>query len=311
MKKINNKVLFIIIIGLAAVFALSRVFRSPKLEGNIRKDLVELDSSKITEIRIAAPDQTPIIVQRQDGKWMVRRGELTFEADVDRVNSTLLTLKSLRADRMVTRKEEKWADFKVDTTGIEVSIFAGSDNVADVWIGKTGFNQGAANQFGQPSINPFTYVRLNGESEVYVINSFVSVGSGLNDWRNKALVRMPVDKIAKIAFTYPADSSYVLEKRDTIWNSGPATVKRQTVSEYLGSIGLKNMTTFSDIMPTGSPLMSVEFSTPSGTACKVDAWKDETGWIVTSTVQPGVYFTTQGNVPDRELFLPRSKFNLR
>ena len=47
MKKLNNKILIGVLVGLAAVFALSRVFRSAQLSSNVRTELLMVDTASV------------------------------------------------------------------------------------------------------------------------------------------------------------------------------------------------------------------------------------------------------------------------
>jgi hypothetical protein len=189
MKKINNKILAIGLVVLVGIFVLARVFRSPKLESNVRKELVSLDVSKVTEVRIASRDSSVQLV-KENGKWSVVRDQNKFEADSAAVMRMLQTIQSIDATRMISRKKDKWAGFKVDSTGTNVSVYYGSDKEADFQVGSLGFNQnpGGNGQFGQgQGMSPYTYVRLADEDEVYIVDGFLGgmLPTGPGSWRKK------------------------------------------------------------------------------------------------------------------------------
>src|SRR5688572_23159777 len=107
MKKINNKILVIGLAVLIGIFVLSKLFRSPKLESNIRKELVSLDTADVTELRMATAGDQPKLVKltKENGKWTVSQDDKSFPADKSIVNSLLTTVASLNAERMVSRKK--------------------------------------------------------------------------------------------------------------------------------------------------------------------------------------------------------------
>jgi hypothetical protein len=176
MKKINNKILAIGLLALVGIFVLTKVFRSPKLESNVRKELVNLDRTRITEVRIEGADSS-VILLKENNNWTVGRNDVKLDADSATVERMLQTLQLIEASRMASRKKEKWAEYKVDSTGTSVSVFLGGDKEAEFVVGNVGFTQNA----------PYTYVRLSDEDEVYVVDGFLGamVPTGLSDWKSK------------------------------------------------------------------------------------------------------------------------------
>lgn len=191
MKKINNKILAITLVVLVGIFVTVRLFRAPKRENNARRELVYLDRTKITEVRITSGDSAVRLVKEND-KWNVMKNEASYEADSAAVERMLQTIQILKSTRMASRKKEKWAEFKVDEKGTNVSVYYDGDKEADFMVGSLGFNQNAAtqSQFGGgmgQGISAYTHVRLTDEDEVYVVDGFLgaSVPTGVNDWKKK------------------------------------------------------------------------------------------------------------------------------
>lgn len=191
MKKINNKILAIALVVLVGIFVAVRLFRAPKRENNTRRELVYLDRTKITEVRITSGDSAVRLVKEND-KWNVLKNEAKFEADSANVERLLQTIQILQSTRMASRKKEKWPEFKVDETGTNVSVYYDGDKEADFMVGSLGFNQsqgGGQNQFGGmgQGVSAYTHVRLADEDEVYVVDGFLgaSVPAGSNDWKKK------------------------------------------------------------------------------------------------------------------------------
>jgi hypothetical protein len=196
MKKINNKILAIGLVVLVGIFVLSKLFRSPKLESNVRKELVNLDRTKITQVRIAGTDSS-ITLLKENNKWNVVRNETRFEADSATVERMLQTVQLIEASRMASRKKDKWAEFKVDSAGTNVSVYYGSDKEVEIVVGNFGFNQspGGGGQFGQ-GMSPYTYVRLSDEDEVYIVDGFLGgmLPTNMNEWKKKPLP-IPADSL--------------------------------------------------------------------------------------------------------------------
>jgi hypothetical protein len=143
----------------------------------------------------------------------------------------------------------------------------------------------------------FTYVRLEGEDEVYTVDGFLesSFNRPFNDWRDKSLLRIKRDAIAKVSFNYP-DSGFLVEKRDKKWWIENQLADSVKVKQYLNQLELKNAATFADdFSPSGQPNISLNIDGETGPLATLQAWKRTTDWVVTSTQQPGIYFSTEGS----------------
>lgn len=126
MKKFSNKILIITLVVLVAIFVLSRVFRSPGLESNLRKELVALDTATVTEVRIKPKGQGSEVKLVRDGKnWKVTANGKQANAEAGTVESMLGVVMNLNAQRLISRKQEKWETFQVDEQSTHVSIYSG------------------------------------------------------------------------------------------------------------------------------------------------------------------------------------------
>jgi hypothetical protein len=306
MKKFSNKILLIALVTLVGIFVLSRVFRSSKLESNIRKELVKLDTAKVSEIRIqsTATEGEELKLVRAGNGWKVVAGDKEAKTEPGTVKSMLGVAMDLQAQRLVSRKKEKWETFEVGENSTRVTVFNGLDKLADFKIGKFGFLQSQGQPQGNGMQGMFTYVRLTNEDEVYSSEGFI--GSHFNrsfdQWRDKTFLKV-TQEINKIDFLYP-DSSFVLEKRDSIWYAGQIVANESKVTQYLNKLKFKNVTEFEDgiIQPGGNP-MKIQIEGPSGVIATAQAWaKSEEDFILASTFQEGVYFSGKRNGVVKEIF---------
>lgn len=310
MKKINNKVLVIGLVALIAIFVMSRVFRSPRLESNLRKALVEIDTSKVTEVRIANASGVTKLV-KEGTQWVVSANDKRYTADAGAVKSIIGTIGALSAERMVSRKKDKWETYNVGEQATNVSVYYGNDLEAEIKVGKTGFDRTpGATQFNGGGVEPYTYTRVSNEDEVYVVNGFLesAFNRGVNEWRDHKFMRVLPELVDRITFNYP-DSSFVLEKKDTVWMMGAQQANKDAVFDYIRALSRKNLATFSDgNRPEGAPQLSVEFTGAGGSLAKAAAWKTPTEWIHHSALQPDVYFKVEGASPDADVFVGAKRF---
>jgi len=309
MKKLSNKVLIITLLVLVGIFVLSRIFRSPSLESNLRKNLVELDTAKITEVRIqpAKEKGKELKLVRKGNQWKILGDTKEADAEGGTVESMLGVMKNLEAQRMVTRKKEKWETFEVGEAGSRVIVYAGADKLADFWVGKTGFNQSETGRLK----GAYTYIRLTNENEVYSSAGFIGshFNRTFNDWRNKTFLKVTREDVTKIQFNYP-DSSFVLEKRDSLWYVNESKANESRVTQYFSKIRFKNVSEFEEgFARQGNPLLTIQIDGAGGPVGTAQAWrKNEEDWVLASTFQDDVYFSGKTSGVIKEIFPGRSWF---
>lgn len=309
MKKINNKILILVLVVLVGVFIASRLFRSPGLESTIRKDLIALDTANISEIQISPslhPDQ-PIKLIKTGKAWIVEQSGKKYNADKYSVQDIIQTLCTISPDRMVSRKKEKWETFQVGESGTHVSLYSDGNLKASITVGKSGFNQSNNSQYGGSG---YTYVRLSDEDEVYSVTGYLSssVNRSLADLRDKSFTKVPKDLVQRISFKYPADSSFVLQKQDTLWQVQGIPVNLAKVDTYLNQLTNKRVNTFADDF--NAPLQTdilIEISGSGGTLCSIEGWKNGTAWTLRSSLQPEVFFSGEAAV-EKDLLVGANYF---
>jgi hypothetical protein len=310
MKKLNNKTLIIILVVLVGIFAVVRIFRTPAQRSNLKKELVSLDTATVTQIKlIPKVEGTEITFNRKGSQWTVTKFGKEYNVDLGAATGLLSQLIGLKPQKMVSSKKEKWNDYQVGDSTTSVQVFAGSDQVADLKIGRIGFNQNPAQmqqqQYGGGGFGgAFTYVRVADENEVYTVDGFLesSFNRRLNDWRNKTVIRIKADDVAKISFNY-TDSGFVAEKRDKKWWIGVVPADSNKMKSYLNQLGFKNATSFADdFVANRAPDLSLVIDGAAGTLTTIKAWRRETDWILESTQQPGVFFSSEGSGLFQTLF---------
>lgn len=293
MKKYSNKILLIALAALIGIFVLSRVFRSSKLESNLRKDLVLLDTAKVTEVRIqsSATESNELKLVKAGRKWKVVDQGKEANAEDGTVESMLGVAMSICAQRLVTRKKEKWEEFEVGENSTRVTVFDGTEKLADFRIGKFGFPQGQQQSNGIDGI--YTYVRLTNEDEVYSSEGFIAshFNRSFDQWRDKTFLRIQESEVNRVDFIYP-DSSFVLEKRDSVWFAGDRAAIPAKVTQYFSKISTKNINEFaSETIQSSASTLRLQINGASGVIASVQAWpKEGDDWFLESSFQEGVNF---------------------
>jgi hypothetical protein len=299
MKRSNNKILFIVLLVLMGAFALTRVFRSPARESNVDTEALKADTAGIDKIHLypAVDGRKEIKLSKEANGWKVSRDKTTALANTDLVKTLLLKMATLTPERMATRKEEKWNEYQVsDTTGTDVAVFSGEKELARIKVGKE--SMGA------------TFIRRAGDNEVYAVSGTVASAFNrkFNDWRDPSLVHVMKDRVTKITFDYPADSGFVLARNGKAWMIGNLSTDSAKTENYLNKLKLKELINFADDFHASSPPdVTVTIEAPAPFVVK--GWRASfANWILTSDLQPGVYFSDEGNLVARDIFPGRKSF---
>lgn len=304
MKKINPWKLAVILLSLVLIFVVVRKFRSPQREGNLPLSMAEIDTADVTELIITpAKDRSQTVRLTKSGGWKLMKGEQALRLEQGAGPNTLRVLTGLKPERMVSKRKEKWNEFNVgDSTGTRVQVIAGSSVVADVVIGRSGFGQTAAQSYGGPG---FTYVRLYDEEEVYAIGGFLEAqfNRSTDDWRDKSFMRVKKDSVTRISFSYPADSSFVVEKVAGKWMGVDST----EVKSFLSSMEYRNATAFASSAPAGPATVSIAMEQSGKILGSIDAWPAEGSWTVRSSHQPETFFSMDA-AARKDLFVGRKRF---
>ncbi|HCW08166.1 MAG TPA: hypothetical protein DGG95_12465 [Cytophagales bacterium] len=314
MKKLNNKILIIVLLVLAAVFVFSRIFRASSREGNLPKELVSVDTASVTEIKIypSSEKNKEIRLVREGKKWSAKMESRSADAELGSVLSALNNFIHLKPLRLVSKKKAKWSEFHVGDTSTRVKLFKDNEVLADLRVGKIGFSQ----QPGQQQFTAdgvFTYVRLSDQDEVYTVQGFLesSFNRSYNDWRDKSFLRVRQEQVTKITFTYPADSGFVVEKRDKKWWVNNTEADSVKVKGYIAQLAFKNASDFADdFHPNGNSQAVIQINSSAGSLATIQAWKRITDWAVNSTHQSKVYFSSKGLesvLEKKKHFLPEAK----
>jgi hypothetical protein len=313
MKKLNNKFLVGVLIGLAAVFALSRIFRSSQLQSNLRTELLQLDTASVTKLLLYPKSENgkEIELTRAGKSWTVKKENRSANTEQGSVNNALAAFVKLKPLRLVTKKKEKWNEYSVADSGTYVKIYKGDDVVANVHIGRIGYNQSSDGQFSAGGI--FTYVRLTNENEVYAVEGFLesSFNRNYNDWRDKSFLRLKKDQITEIQFSYPADSSFLLTKKDKNWWIGSEQADSLKVNNYLSQLEYKNANSFADDFLGGTADVVIQIKGASGRLANVEGWKRPTDWALKSSWQPTVYFSSENTGSVKTLFEAKKNLLLK
>lgn len=318
-KKFNIATLVIVFAILLSLIVLVYIHRSVKGERTFSKEIIQTDTSDISAIIISSAIEGDYLrLYRSGNQWMVMQNDKSFRADAMKANEILNILANMKPERVAAINDNKWKDFDVsDSTGILVKIEKNKKIREQLMIGRFSYQQppntGEYNYYYQQRGRMLTYVRRIGDKSVYIVDGFLRMTftKDLDSYRDKTLIRGIKDNWTKITFSYPADESFVLEKRNGIWAVNFTPADSNQVLNYLRTLENLSHAYFVNEEPQGESSHKIRIegnNMPAPIeliACPVDTINKYT---IRSSMNPDTWFSgAQGNLFDR-VFVSKNTF---
>lgn len=240
-----SKTLAAIFIVLFLLTAAIKWSSGPEASEVFRSQLVSVDTSQVTRIVIAPPSGGPLTLEKDQQEWRIssHASEQSYPADASRVSGAISRLNAMNVTAVATRDPEKFTRYRVDSTGIQVSLYNGEELLSSIYVG-------APQSGGQQSFN--NYVRLDREDAVYAVDGLLesTFGREFEEWREKTVWEVDRSNISQLSFSYPADSSFVIDRtegeRQKNWVSGSDTLSYSSVSPILRHLSALRASGFVD-----------------------------------------------------------------
>lgn len=299
-KKLNIKVLLIILVVLGGIFALTE-FRGDK-DRSFSRVLLAVDTAKVNEIHVLIPKEGAEIklLKTNNTEWSVEAEGSSYPADLNIVKSILGQFNEIKPERIAATSKERWADYEItDDEAISVKLKSGSKNIADIYFGKFSFTQPPQGQMQmqqQQQGKMTSFVRQAGDDKVYAVDGFLRMTyqPDVNSYRNKMLVNVTRDDISRLVFDYP-NFKFTVEKSEEKWllNGQPADSLK--TARYLSRLHRLTSTNFvpSSTPKTGAVSHKLRIEGNNFTPVELNVFPTSDtliNWIITSSMNPQAEF---------------------
>ncbi|MBK5286261.1 MAG: DUF4340 domain-containing protein [Bacteroidia bacterium] len=308
-KKLNTNTLIIILVVLGGLFFLNKYFFQGKKENTFRAEFVKIDTSTVTQILIypKAEQGKEIKITKTGARWDLQKDKIKTDADTNAIRGLLSMFADIKSLSLAGQDKSTWKDLQVtDSLGTRIKFLTGDNKKYDMIVGKFGYNPS--------SRNGMTYIRHADEEMVYAIEGYLSfsVNQGYNSWRNKTVVHGSKDNWTSLTFSYPADSSFQLNKQENSWTVNGQNVDSTKTEQYLSQLANLQSSGFVDgYTPSSTPVFTLTISGNNQPApITVQAFPADSTqkFIYHSSLNPDVYFSeSQSHFAD-QLFVGRKKF---
>jgi len=325
MFKKGNVILLLALVLLVGAYMMVTMQDRKKGERTFKSELVEISEESATKLVITSnKNEQPLELNKVGDDWQVSlKDGSKVKATSNEISSTFKQLQDIKTSQIVARSTAKWADYKVDDQGTKVQVFEGATKVLDIILGKFDIDPASLQQqgqFGGQSNPQFTsYVRLQGEDEVYSVNGFFEglASQTADNYRDKQLFKMRAEDVQQVSFNYP-DSAFQIVLRDTVWMYGNSTksVDSTKVAQYLNTLTTTSGSKFVD-KPRGESVVNIEVKTKDGSLTTFNAYalpkdkaeeKAEQNYAISSDALANSYFDSKASALFSRLFVGKGNF---
>ncbi len=303
-RKSNDKVLAILLAVLLAGVIFTEVMDFRKSGRTFQKDLVEVDAGVVTSLEVY-PRMTggkQIRLAKENEVWQVEYEGNKFPADATLPGMLIGELNRLKPERVAASGKDRWERYQVnDSLATRVKLFKDADLLADLFIGKFSYS---------PEGRMTSFVRPAGESRVYGVEGMpgITFNRDIHYFRNKQVIRSSPSDWTRLVFTYPADSSFTLEKIGERWVSGGTTADSARVAAYFSTLSNLTESTFSPVVPLEAPThrLRIEGNNQMVPVEISGHFSDEYGYIIESSQNRGNHFNS-GELANK-IFVSKQSF---
>lgn len=295
------------------IFLISLWVDHHKGEKTFRTELASFDTAKVYSVIITEnhPVKKEVTLTKETQGWKVFSGGKSWNGDANMIRNLLQDLAQLQAQQIVATSSSQWKEFSVDdSAGLHVLVEGKRHALADITIGRFSY---------QPPVNPYdrqgtaiSYLRVGNEEPVYAVNGFLrfSLNPDPASFRDKNLIAAEKQAWTRLQYTYPGDSSFVLEKQTGGWKIGGTPVDSVRTSEFIGNLEKVMGYDFADSAWKGqNPVYTLLLEQKGSKSVEIKAYPADTTnhFVLYSSSNPGSYFSGKNGLTER-IFKGKSYF---
>lgn len=316
--RFDNKRLLYILGVLIIILLFTVLVKLPKERSTLKDKIVDFDSTYVTRIILypKASAGKPFEFIKREGKWIVKQEAVESAAKKFDVENIMAELLSVKPQNLVSKNKSKWAEYEVsDSTGTRIKFMNIKDKVlSDVVVGKFTYKQmnSQMSMYGRNNIQGTSYVRVSGEDEVFGVDGFLalSFNRAFNDWRDNSLISFSIDDITSIKFTYPADSSFILTRKEAKWFADINSADSVKVATYLSALRGMTGQEFNDTFkPSVNPDYQILIEGNNLLNISVKCYRQpDGGLVINSSLNPDIYFNSRTDGIFGRIFKSKKQF---
>ena len=302
----NNKVLLLILVGLLAIYGLSKVF-SGSDDSSFNPEFIKVDKDAVTKVVIhsKADNFEEAVLSKTNEGWTISKNNKTYQASQEGVDNLMTNLALVKTNFIAAKSADKWPEYELEAAqASHVVVYAGNEVLSDFYVGKFSVDQQAQ--------QITSFFRLADKNDVYAVQGMAGMmlGQGSNSYRNKKLLELEIPAIESLNFE--GDTVYKVAKADKIWlYNGESALDTAKVQNFLMNLKSMSGDAFVDFDENLNSDKLLKKLTISGSNMAepvvVRCWKDEAlekPFVIQSSQFPESYFSSDSTRLFTRIFKP-------
>lgn len=306
--KLSTKTLIILFAGLLIVVAAFLFNDAKHGERSFRKELVNIDTAKVTSINIYPKTNGHKLIKifKEGNYWKIdiAKNKTAYVPRL-RINEIFREVLGIKPLSVAALNKNKWKEYQVDdSSGIEIKMYEGGDNTLDLTVGKFAFKRPRS---------MFTYVRVGDDNNVYKVNGMPGFlfNHNANYFRDGRIIEDNYSNWTKLSFSYPGDSSFTVEKKNKNWMMGTRIADSANTVNFLRSLSQLNSQNFIDNFDQ-SALSKAAYTLTINSSAKggitITSFISPSDTLVNSSTNPDAYFDGSKNNLLKNIFVGKERF---
>jgi hypothetical protein len=315
-KKFDNKILLYVFLALIIIFAGVKLYNRKFTDSTLNTKIVDIDTTRVTKLLLypLSEKKNEIKFYKEGKDWKLSKGKLIVEPESNAIKNFFAMLLDIKVQRLASKDKTKWSEYNLtDSMATQVKVYEGEKLALNLYIGK--FNYQRSNdqyQMYGRGISGSTYVRLGGEPEVYVVDGFLTFtfNQQFNAFRKQSIARLEKEKVNKLTFKYPGDSSFTITQSGKNWMIGDQKADSAKMEEFLNSLNYKNSSSFDDnFIPSGMAQYNLIVEGKDMKALTIDGYiRANDSYILNSNQNSNSWFSSPYKGLFTEIFKSKKSF---
>ncbi|MBP8976575.1 MAG: DUF4340 domain-containing protein [Bacteroidetes bacterium] len=240
--------------------------------------MFSIDSAAVSKVQIQSLN-SKIVLEKQGADWFVVE-PIKYKADQSAVARLIQQMKNVVSKGIVSDKPEKHGIFRVDSTGLRVTLWQKENEVADCIIGKM------AQTYTE------SFVRKGTGNEVYIAEGIMEyqVPQDVKSWRDRTIASAIRENIKSVTYQY-GDTLFTLSFQDSVWMVGNDKAQESVVQSVLGALINVQADDFADSLVTfPKPTAMVSYT---GLQLQFAFDKEQKKYFVRTSQSPQIFVVEQ------------------
>lgn len=317
--KLSIKTLSIVFSVLLILVIITEIVDKTGNRNTLRDELIKIDKTQINALKIYPRmlKGKEILLEKQNDNWLMKYEGKSYNADTNQIKTLINTFTNLKPLRYAGKNKNQEEKYELnDSLCSKLIILDKKGNeLATLRVGRFSFLQNKRmrqqNPYSQqPQGTMISYVRLENEKDIFAVEGFLSlsINQEPDNFRNRKLLMVNKEKINKMEFNYPADSSFVLQEAGNEWQINGITADSASLAAYLSIISNINGTNFSK-QAIKNATHTLKISTSDNQTYEIAAeLQDSTQVLLTSSQNKGTVFEEKADENFKKLFKSKQAF---